>query len=510
MKIIRKAAEVRTLEQRADSNGHSLASLMEKAGTRSAEWILSHCELSAGRVLILCGKGNNGGDGYVAARVLRIHNCSVDILQVDGAPATDLARNAAACAEAAGISYVSLEGIQPEAYCCVVDAVYGIGFRGGLRDTAAKVFTVVNRWRIPRIALDLPSGTVCDTCEADPCTFRATVTLSFMCLKPVHVHAPSDAFCGHVYDIGLDIPAELEADLPVYAKMLEGPDVAAKLPERSEESSKGTYGRALCLCGSYGMAGAAALAATGALKTGCGLVQMAIPESIYPILAANLWEPVYTPLTEQNGRLAVTNAEKMIAAAKHAKAMLIGCGMGVSPAAELLTERLVREAECPLILDADGINCICAHKMVMQERSGALVLTPHPGEMARLTGKNIQDIQQNRVVCARETAAMYRAVVVLKGHHTVIADPDGSVYICPTGNNGMAKGGSGDLLAGMMVSLLAQGMNPTAAACAAVYLHGLAGDLCREKMSCRAMQPSDMASCISDAFCTIEEEADIC
>lgn len=506
MKMIRKAAEVRVLEQRADANGHRLAVLMDRAGTRSAEWLMAHARVDGG-VLILCGKGNNGGDGYVAAEVLRRHGHRVALLQVDGAPATDLAKHAAARAEAAGAEYVTPENIRPEAYTCVVDAVYGIGFRGGLRPAPAELFERVNQWPVHRVALDLPSGTVCDTCEADPRTFRADDTLSFMCLKPVHVHAPSDACCGQVHHISLGIPAELEADLPEYARLLEAADIAALLPPRNAESNKGTYGKALCVCGSWGMAGAAALAASGALKSGCGLVQLAVPEEIYPILAGALWEPVYLPLKSGNGHFTVEHLPTLRQAASGAAALLIGCGMGLSDDTAAVTMNLLAEVEKPMVVDADGINCISRHKMKLQKRTAPWILTPHPGEMARLTGKSVQEIQRSRVDIARAAAKEQNAVMVLKGHHTVIAAPDGRVWINPTGNDGMAKGGSGDLLAGMLVSLLAQGMDPAAAACAAVYLHGLAGDLCRAELSPRAMQPRDAAEKLSAAFAMLGKEA---
>ncbi len=499
MQIIRKAAEVRILEQRADANGHSLAELMERAGTRSAQWLMDHHCTEQG-VLFLCGKGNNGGDGYVAARVLTEAGFRADVIQVDGPPTTELAQNAAARAAAAGVQVRALEEVGPADYHCVVDAVYGIGFRGGLRANASQVFRTVNSWPVHRVALDLPSGTVCDTCEADPDTFRAADTLSFMCIKPVHVHAPSDDFCGRVYHIGLDIPAELEADLPEYGRIPDEADVAAALPVRREESSKGTYGRALLLCGSWGMAGAAALAASGALKSGCGLVELAVPEKIYPILAGNLWEPVYLPLQDDD--------HVLTDALSRAKAVLAGCGCGTAEDAVRRIRLLTTETKCPLILDADGINCISTHKIDIGGCRAPRILTPHPGEMARLMDCTVAEVQQNRVQIALTAAKQYQAVVVLKGHHTVTACPDGTVYINPTGNSGMAKGGSGDLLAGMMVSLLAQGMAKKDAAWAAVYLHGLAGDLCRQHLSGRTMQPSDVAAYISEAFRQVEERVE--
>ncbi len=496
MQVIRKAAEVRILEQRADANGHSLAELMERAGTRSAQWLMKQPSSARG-VLFLCGKGNNGGDGYVAARVLNEQGFRADVLQADGLPNTDLAKAAAARAEAAGVQVRTADDVHPADYGCVVDAVYGIGFRGGLRPHVATLFAMVNQWPVHRVAFDLPGGAVCDTCEADVNTFRADDTLSFMCIKPVHVHAPSDAFCGRVHFIGLDIPEELESDLPVYGRIPDDADVAAILPVRRAESNKGTYGRALLLCGSWGMTGAAALAASGALRSGCGLVELAIPERIYPILAGALWEPVYLPLG--------TDADALPGAVERAKAVLVGCGCGTDAQTAERIRLVTEQRKCPVILDADGINCISVHKIDIGGSLAPRILTPHPGEMARLMGKTVREIQQNRVQIAVEAAQKHQAVVVLKGHHTVTACPDGTVYINPTGNDGLAKGGSGDLLAGMMVSLLAQGMTAANAAWAAVYLHGLAGDLCRRDYPARTMQPSDVVQYLPEAFRQVKE-----
>jgi NAD(P)H-hydrate epimerase len=499
MQIIRKAAEVRILEHRADASGHTLAELMERAGTRSAQWLMEH-HLTERGVLFLCGKGNNGGDGYVAARVLTESGFRADVVQVDGLPATELAKNAAVRATGAGVQVRMMPEVSPADYSCVVDAVYGIGFRGGLHKNAAEIFRMVNLWPVHRVALDLPSGAVCDTCEADPDTFRAADTLSFMCIKPVHVHAPSDAYCGRVHSVSLDIPTELEAGLPEYGRIPDAADVAAVLPVRREESSKGTYGRALLLCGSWGMAGAAALAASGALKSGCGLVELAVPEKIYPILAGNLWEPVYLPLQDDDRALGD--------ALSRAKAVLAGCGCGTDAETVRRIHLLTTETKCPLILDADGINCISAHKIDIGGSRAPRILTPHPGEMARLMGCTVAEVQHNRVQMALTAAKQHQAIVVLKGHHTVTACPDGTTYINPTGNSGMAKGGSGDLLAGMMVSLLAQGMAASDAAWVAVYLHGLAGDLCRKHLSVRTMQPGDVAAYISEAFRQVEERVE--
>lgn len=507
MKKILTAKNVRLLEQRAEQYGHRLDALMYKAGTRAAEWIWNQYADIPGRVLILCGKGNNGGDGFVAAHFFSDHDREVDLLCVDGMPVTELAIEAMRALDGnARIHFIEDVPPFPEPYAFVIDAVYGIGFRGALSAHVSAVFQQINRWNVPRIALDLPSGTNCDLCDVDPASFQADHTLTFMCFKPVHLHAPSDAYCGTVEMIDLDIPKGIYDEIPEYARLLERKDIARMLPARKAESNKGTYGRALCICGSYGMAGAAAFSSMGALRSGCGLVQLAVPDSIYPVLASNLWEPVYLPLPEEDGKAAFSALSALQSAIAQSKAVLIGCGWGISDGTKALLSSLMQITTCPMVIDADGINILSLHKDLLHKTSAPVVLTPHPGEMARLTGKTIADIQSNRVETARAFAIEYGVIVVLKGHHTVIAAPDGAVCISTTGNNGMAKGGSGDLLAGMAVSLLTQQIPPFDAACAAVYLHGAAGDLCAEKLSVRSMQPSDMVQFISAAFQQTESE----
>ena len=493
------------MEQRAVAQGVPLAELMARAGAGAAQCILRRWGDRPGHILILCGKGNNGGDGFVAAAYFARHGRTVDVLCVDGAPAAELARQAAARLEnEKNVRRVATDELCVENYAVVVDAVYGIGYHGALAKPVAALFRMVNEWPAVRVALDLPSGTECDTGSADPDAFRASATVTFLCRKPVHIHAPGDACCGEVHLLDLGVKPEWGADVPVESHLLEAADIAALLPPRRADSNKGTYGRALCVVGSYGMAGAAALAASGALRSGCGLVQLAVPRSVYPLLASAIWEAVYTPVPEKDGHFSLEAVPLLQNEIPSARALLIGCGMTACADTERLTVQLLSQAKIPAVVDADGINVLAAHKDILRARTAATVLTPHPGEMARLTGRSVAEIQGNRTSAAQAFAREHGVVLVLKGHHTVVAAPDGRVCICPTGNSGMAKGGSGDLLAGIVVSLLAQGSAPFDAACAAVYLHGLAGDLCAAHRTARAMLPSDMLHELPAAFAAVE------
>lgn len=265
--------------------------------------------------------------------------------------------------------------------------------------------------------------------------------------------------------------------------------------QRPKDSNKGTFGRLLCICGSAGMAGAAMLCTGAALRCGTGLVDAALPESIYPIVASRLPEAVYTVYREDDFSPVLHSLRK-------ASACVLGCGLSTAHPERV---RNVLRACCdPLVLDADGLNCIAEDVSVLDTVSAPLVLTPHPGEMARLLHCSVEDVQADRVGAAASFAAEHKVILVLKGAGTLVAAPDGRLLKNPTGNPGMARGGSGDLLAGMIGAFLAQGIEPYTAAAAAVYLHGLAGDRCAARFSQQAMLPHDMLNELPQIFLRIE------
>ena len=273
------------------------------------------------------------------------------------------------------------------------------------------------------------------------------------------------------------------------------------LKPRAPESNKGDYGRLLCVCGSEGMAGAAAMSAGAALRCGAGIVEAALPRSIYPIVAARLAEPVFTLLHPlPDGSAPQEDLQALSQALKRADAVLVGCGLGKNPAARAEVRQMLREASAPVVLDADGINLAAEHIDILRECRAPLILTPHPGEMARLLGSTPGDVQARREETARSFSAAHGVILVLKGAGTLVAAPDGRLYRNATGNPGMARGGSGDVLAGMVASFAAQGIEPYRAAAGAVYLHGLAGDRCAAQYSQSAMLPTDLIGMLPALF----------
>lgn len=270
---------------------------------------------------------------------------------------------------------------------------------------------------------------------------------------------------------------------------------------RPDDSNKGTLGSLLCICGSYGMAGAAIMAGKAALRCGIGLLKIAVPKSIYPVCATNILESVYYPLEEtSNGVISSKNTDFLLEMCEKSSAVLIGCGLSVCDDTKNLVQSVITNCEKPLVIDADALNCICNKPEILKNLKVPAIITPHPGEMARLLHSTPKTVNSNRENTAIDFAKKFGVVTVLKGAGTIIASPDGEVYINHTGNSGMATGGSGDVLSGIIGSLLAQGASPINAAAAGVFLHGTIGDLAAEKLGKISMLPTDMIDMIPTAY----------
>lgn len=271
--------------------------------------------------------------------------------------------------------------------------------------------------------------------------------------------------------------------------------------DRPDDANKGTLGSLLCICGCFGMAGAAIMAGKAALRCGLGLLKTALPKSIYPIAAGAIFESVFFPLEETpDGKICKSNIDFLLCEAEKSSAVLIGCGLSVCDDTKTLVNSFIENYTKPLVLDADALNCVAENPDILKKAKAPIIITPHPGEMARLVKSTPKEVNQNRAEIAADFAKRYGVVTVLKGAGTIIASPDGRVMINRTGNSGMATGGSGDALAGMTGSLSAQGAKPFDAAAAAVYLHGLAGDIAAEKLSRISMLPTDLINEIPQAY----------
>ncbi len=451
-----------------------------------------------GPILILCGSGNNGGDGIGAAAALLEAGYTVACCMVGDK--NKLSRDSRAMEEllqkAGGAlsDYVNLE-ILEKPWSLVIDALFGTGLSRPISGKYAELIEAVNAKDIPVLACDIPSGISADTGEILGCAMAADTTVTFNLPKTGQLLPPGTEYTGRlvVHDIGISYDAVEQ--VPYDGEYVTDGMVKSWLPKRKRESHKGDYGKLLLLCGSTGFTGAAALAAKAALRTGAGLVYLGVPETIYPILAGKLNEPVVFPLPASgNGRFSRSGLPDILDRLPDMDACLIGPGIGVGYDTEALVWEILEHASCPVVLDADGINVLAGHIDRLDKASCPLVLTPHDGELRRLGGS----MELDRLTGARDMAERTGAVVVRKGYRTVTASPDGSCYVNSTGNAGMATGGSGDVLAGILTCLLGQGMEPVRAAAAAVWLHGAAGDLCAARLGQRSMLPSDMIEALSE------------
>ncbi|MBR2731933.1 MAG: NAD(P)H-hydrate dehydratase, partial [Clostridia bacterium] len=485
-------------ESAAVARGGSFLDLMERAGCRCAEEILKRIAPGA-RVCVLVGKGKNGGDGYVIARELHRAGCEVHVLQIYGEPRAEDAIVNRDRAAALGIQILDAPGPNLAARIiaasdAVVDAVFGTGFRGAADDALKMTAEIVAQKKVRVFAIDVPSGANADTAQIEGAEIRADVTFAIAAKKPIHVLKPNCSVCGEtiMIDIGI-LPEELSGAAALPCAALTDEDLRAMLPPRIPVSNKGTYGHALCVCGSRRMIGAGVLSVRGALRSGAGLVTAAFPDAAYNGIAPQLTEPLLLPLASNDaGSFSADAVRELLPAVERASAALIGCGLAQNEDTAAVLEAVLRSVKTTLVIDADGINLLSRNTNILKELQAKIVLTPHPGEMRRLTGLTVEEILADPVSVAANFAQAHHVTVLLKGANTVITDGTRAV-INTTGNDGLAKGGSGDLLAGLLVGLCAQGMQPFEAAAAAAYLHGKAAELASAQTSRRGMLPGDAA-----------------
>ncbi|NMO14409.1 NAD(P)H-hydrate dehydratase [Pyxidicoccus fallax] len=486
MQRVLTAAQMREAEQDAEKrHGMPSALLMENAGRGLAE-VARSVAGPDGRFTVLCGPGNNGGDGLVAARFLHEGGARVAVALVgDAAKLTvESARNLTAL-KSFGVVPRSLETLPELGHGdVVVDALFGTGLSRAPAGAFAEAIGAIARWRrtgAKVVAADVPSGLQSDSGEPfSPCV-EADVTVAFGFLKPGQVLEPGASLCGRVrrVDIGMGGEASKELSGP-RLMVVEEADARGTLPARRADSHKGTYGHVLAVAGSRGKTGAAALVAKSALRSGAGLVTVAARGDALDLIQSHSAEIMGTPL-DGTGPLGMRDLDALLAAAEGKDALVMGPGIPRGPETGALIGELLSRVELPAVLDADALNAVADDLSVLRRAKGPVVLTPHPGEMARLTGKSTKEVQAKRLELVKQLAAGVGVTVVLKGDRTLTAHPDGRVFINTTGNAGMATGGSGDVLSGLCGAFLAQGFPMPDAVWTAVYAHGLAGDLAAAK-----------------------------
>lgn len=498
MKVLTAAAMREADRRTIEELGLPGAVLMESAGMRIVEVILSLQPVPA-RVVVVAGTGNNGGDGLVAARLLQQAGVPVSLWTTvppggyrgDAAINYEFLRHSDFVVKHI-LDYEALSRFRAdlEGAGIAVDALFGIGLDRPVEGLSAGIIEAINSGGLPVLSADLPSGVHADSGEVLGCAVQARWTVTFAFLKPGLLQQPGAALAGEVFVGQINVPSFLAAEEA--AAVTTAQRVRGLLPPRSPAAHKGSFGRVLIVAGAVGMSGAAILAAGAALRGGAGLVYLAAPATICPALEAQLPEAITMPLPEAAPGLVDPGAvDLLLDRAAACSALAVGPGLAPAQESAVLLEQLLLRCPLPSVIDAGALGALA---LLPPAERGALLrgalypplLTPHPGEMARLTGLDIEQVQRSRPELARRFAREWRSIVVLKGAHTVIASPAGALRFNPTGGPALATAGTGDLLTGLIVSLIAQGMQPFEAATGAVFIHGLAGDLVPEGRSALA------------------------
>ena len=495
------------------------AILMENAG----RGFVDHLERAVGRVegkqiVVVCGKGNNGGDGFVIARHLVNRCATVTVLLLARASAVrnDAAANLKILQTLRSTASGSLtireytssfrvpSSVRPD---IIIDAIFGTGFEGAPAGIYKSAISWINTQRAFVAAVDIPSGVHGGTGEVRGVAVRADLTVTMGAAKIGHFLGKGRDQSGHVavVDIGvayIRVPGDAR---PV--TLVEEKDIARILPRRPRDAHKYSVGKVFILGGSRQFTGAPALAALAALRSGAGAVVLGVPSSIHGVLAKKLSEVILQPLDEtENGTVSATASEVIASRLSWADVVVLGPGLGRNPETDRLILDVYRSCERPMLVDADGLNALAAFPKSRRRRVAPTILTPHSGEMARLLGRSSEDVERDRLEVAHEAARKFSSVVVLKGAPTITASPAGSGIrvVNSTGNPGMATIGMGDVLAGLIAGLVAQGLSPFEGAYAGVFVHGRAGDFAAQRLGERSLLASDVLNTLPTALKSIE------
>ncbi|MBN2259903.1 MAG: NAD(P)H-hydrate dehydratase [Clostridiales bacterium] len=520
MKIV-TAAEMRKIEKKVMENyGISGIVLMELAGKSLADKCLEIMKGSScnNKILIFSGKGNNGGDGFVAARHLKNKGAEVKVIlltepeRLRGDANINfeiLKKMDIKILNALSDRVIEQVKIELLDSSVVIDAIYGTGFKGMITGFEQKLVMLLDQYKGKIISADLPSGLESDTGKVNGPCVKADYTLTFGLPKIGLYLESGTSYCGNIEIVDISIPEKAVSLIKLNTHLITGESYEFLFLERKKSSHKGNYGHVFALGGSIGMTGAITLTCEGALHSGAGLVTAGIPKSLNQIMEIKLTEAMTLPLAEtEDGCISFDAMESIVKFMKKASVLAVGPGISTSVSIRHLLNNMLPMIQIPCVIDADGLNVLAE---ILEEKPDFLmnlnsvsVLTPHPGEMARLTKFSIQEIQGNRLKYALTYAKEWGAVIVLKGANTIVASPDGRIYINTSGNPGMATGGTGDVLTGIISGFIAQGASPLDSAILGVYLHGKAGDLAAEEKGFNSMTAKDIINHLPNAFTSLK------
>ena len=461
--------------------------LMENAGRGATQFFLDQFKNAENKKIgVIAGRGNNGGDGFVIARYLAQKGISVTVYllsehqKVSGDASANLKLLSplkVPVIEMPDAKSFSAHETAMRHEAIWIDAIFGTGLRSDVKGFFKDVIDFINRLNKPVFAVDIPSGLNSDTGQPCGACIRADATATFAFAKTGHFMFPGADYTGNLKIIDIGVPPHIAHDIGPLQYLLTPDLIRAVFSPRPSDAHKGHTGHLLVIAGSTGKTGAAVMTATSAMRSGAGLVTLGIPASLNPILEAQVIETMTEPLPETvNGILDDTSVNRIMDLLSDKKCLAIGPGIGTAPETQKLFKNLLQENTKPVVIDADGLNILAGHIEILKDLDTPVVLTPHPGEMARLISTTSANVQKDRIKCARDFAEKFNVHVVLKGARTIVAHPDGRVFINPTGNPGMASGGMGDVLTGVIAGFIAQGHQPELAAHAGVYLHGATAD----------------------------------
>jgi hydroxyethylthiazole kinase-like uncharacterized protein yjeF len=509
-----KDLDRRTIQER----GIPGIDLMESAGKGAAELLVRYFpQAREGEVAVMAGRGNNGGDGFVIARYLKNWGIRTkvylfaSIKDVSGDALTNLQvwlKMGGDLMEVPSNGNFARVKKEVSITCLIVDAIFGTGLNAAVKGFLKEVISFINALPQPVVAVDIPSGLDATEGKVLGDAVQADLTVTFGLAKIGQVVEPGANYVGTLEVVDIGIPQDLveKADIKTHVISLDELDFKFLAP-RPSQAHKGDYGHLFILAGSPGKTGAAALICNGALRTGTGLVTLGIPATLNPILESKLTEAMTEPLPDAGtGYLAADAGERIVQIVEGKTAVAVGPGISTQPQVQEILLDLIPQLPLPLVIDADGITALASRPDILKQCKSNVILTPHPGEMARLMDSTTQKVQADRIGVAQTFASSFGCIVVLKGNKTVIASPNEAIYINSTGNPGMASGGMGDVLTGMIGGLAAQGLHPLEAAKWGVFLHGLAGDLAAQEVGEISLIASDIIDYLPKAFRSVKEQ----
>jgi NAD(P)H-hydrate epimerase len=509
MKVI-SSDEMRTLNEMA-SEEYNIPSivLMENAARSILDEIMKIRD-SFSRVIVLCGVGSNGGDGFALGRQLYNNGINIEMIVV-GDP-KKIKGDALINLEILKKLYIKIDNINDIGGInklknivtkndLLIDAILGIGIVGEIKDILKLVIETVNDLENTVISIDIPTGVDADTGYVKSVAINADKTISLMIPKFGNVLYPGAKYNGKLVIGDIGITPMIAEKLHLKTNIIEKKEVKKYLPKRIQNSYKGTFGRASIIAGSLGFTGAAILTCNAALRSGIGLIELFVPESIDAVISSNIIEVITIPLKEiRKGVIGINSISSIIKGIESFDVIAIGPGCGITNELFEIIKRIILETEKPIIIDADGLNVLSKDIEILKNKKSDIILTPHIGEMSRLTGLSVDEINDNKIEIVKNFAKEYGVILVLKSARTIVGFPNGEIYINLNGNSGMATAGAGDVLTGIITALVAQGIKSEEAAILGVFIHGYAGDVMAKKIGEYGLVAGDIVDGISRIF----------